>query len=441
MKKFTFRGGIHPLAEHHEGKQATRARPIRDFVADTVCIPMDMHVGAPSTPVVKRGDKVKLGQVIGEAVGALGIPVHASVSGEVTAVGMQQMLNKKASNCVTIKSDGLDEWVELHPLGSVEAAAPEAIVPAIKAAGICGLGGACFPTHVKLSPPKDKPIDTIILNGAECETFLTSDHRLMVEQPDQILQGLRACMRALGVSRGLVGIEDNKPEAIQAMQQAAPNYQGVEICVLKSKYPQGGEKQLIKSLLNREVPAGGLPYDAGALVLNVGTAYAIADAIVYGKPCISRVTTMGGAIKEPDNLRVRIGTSIRAAVEACGGYSEAPGKIFCGGSMTGVCAPHDEVSIIKANNGIIVLNEKDSRSAEETPCIRCSRCIAACPVGLNPYQLKVDYDLGKLDKVEKDHVNECVLCGACSYVCPARQYLMPTFKDAKEILATRRAVQ
>ena len=437
----SFRGGIHPLQDLHEGKAATSAKPIREFVPETVCIPMDMHIGAPSKPLVKKGDKVKLGQVIAEAVGGIGIPVHASVSGEVTEVAQKQMQASRLSMCITIQSDGLDEWVELDPLGDVEKAPIDKIIPAIKNAGICGLGGACFPTHAKMTPPKDKPIDVILLNGAECETFLTSDHRLMLEEPKQILAGLRAAMRAMDVKRGIVGIEDNKMDAYRAMQEAAKGLAGVDIRLMKTKYPQGGEKQLICSLLKREVPSGGLPMDAGVVVFNVGTAYAIANAVIYGKPCISRVTTVTGCVKEPDNLRARIGTSFQDAVNACGGYSEQPGKIFAGGSMTGLCVPHDMVSITKANNGIVVLNEKDGKAHEETPCIRCGRCLDACPVRLNPYQMKISYGLQKLEDMEKQNVMDCVVCGACSYVCPARQYLTPAFKDAKDILSKRRAAK
>ena len=239
-----------------------------------------------------------------------------------------------------------------------------------------------------------------------------------------------------------MGIEDNKPEAIAAMREAARGLEGVEICVMKTKYPQGGEKQLIQALTGREVPAhGGLPYEAGVNVLNVATAYAIADAIIFGKPVVSRITTVTGCVKEPANLRLRIGTSFQDAINACGGYSEQPGKIFAGGTMTGIAAPSDEVSMTKANNGIVVLNEKDGKAQEETPCIRCARCVAACPVKLSPYQMKVSYSLQKIDDMEKQNVNECILCGACSYVCPARQQLTPAFKDAKEILAMRRAAK
>ncbi len=440
MRKLTFRGGVHPLHDIHEGKEKTRAGAIRPFVAQVVSIPMDMHIGAPSKPIVKAGDRVLMGQLIAEPVGGIGIPVHASVSGTVKAVAEKPMMKRAASMCVDIENDGLDEWTQLAPLGDVEKADPAQIIPAIKAAGICGMGGACFPTHVKLSPPSDKKVDTIILNGAECETFLTADYRLMLEQPERIVNGLRAAMRAMGVSRGLIGIEDNKMEAVEAVKKAAAGREGVEVLVLKTKYPQGGEKQLIQVLTGREVPSGGLPADAGVVVLNVGTAAAIADAVTEGKPLISRVTTVTGCVKEPANLLLRIGTSVQDAVEACGGYTEEAGKIFFGGSMTGSCVPNDTVSVTKANNGIVVFGVKDAVVADETPCIRCGRCVDACPISLNPMAMKQAWKLNKLDDMEsKQHVMDCIVCGACSYICPAHQQLTPVFKTAKDIITARRA--
>jgi len=439
LKKFTFRGGIHPLHDTHEGKEATRMQPIKPYVPQSVCIPVNMHIGAPSKPIVTKGEHVLMGQVIAEAVGAMGIPVHASVSGEVTDITSLQMLGSMPGTCITISNDRYDTWTTLSPLGDVEKSAKDRIIPAIRAAGICGMGGACFPTHIKMSPPADKKIDTIILNGSECETFLTADFRLMVENPGRIVDGLRAAMRAMDVSRGLIAIEDNKPEAIEAMQEAAQGRQGVEVKVLRTKYPQGGEKQLITALTKRQVPSGRLPCDVGVLVLNVATAAAIADAVTDGKPLITRVTTVAGAVKEPGNLLLRIGTSFHDAIEACGGYTETPGKIFAGGSMTGNCAPDDSVSMTKANNGIVVLNEKDAALTAESQCIRCGRCIQSCPAYLNPYQMHVTYALGKTDEMEKQHVMDCIVCGACSYVCPAHRYLTPAFKDAKDLITARRA--
>lgn len=438
MSIFTFRGGIHPLKDRHEGKSETRDKPVKEFVAKTVCIPLDTHLGAPSVPVVKKGDRVLVGQVIAEAAGPRGIPVHASVSGTVTAVGKMQMMGKLPSPCIFIENDEQDEWVELTPLGDVEQAAAEKIIPAIQAAGICGMGGACFPTHAKMTLPEGQTVDTIILNGAECETFLTADYRLMVEQSQRVVDGLRAAMRAMNVSRGVIAIEDNKPEAITAMQQAAAGRTGVEVATLKTKYPQGGEKQLIEAITGKQVPSGGLPMHVQVVVLNVATAAAIADAVKEGKPLVSRITTVTGCVKEPSNLLLRMGTSVSDAVGACGGYSEEPGKIFFGGSMTGLCIPDDQVPMTKANNGIVVLNEKQGKSHVENPCIRCGRCVEACPTKLNPMELRNLLDTDKMEEAEKKNLTDCILCGSCSYVCPAKRWLVASFKEAKDLIAARR---
>lgn len=365
--------------------------------------------------------------------------MHASVSGQVTAVGMQQQLGSKPSMCVTIQNDFAEEWVELTGLGNVETAPVDKIIPAIRDAGICGMGGAGFPTHAKLTLPPGKSVDTILLNGAECETFLTSDHRLMLENPIRVVDGLRAAMRATGVQRGVIAIEDNKPDAIAEMEKAAHGREGVEIAVMRTKYPQGGEKQLIKAVTGREVPSGGLPMDAHVIVLNVGTAAAIADAVIDGKPLISRITTVTGAVRSPANLRLRIGTIVADIIGECGGYDGEPGKIFGGGSMTGICTPDDSVSMTKVTNGLVVLNEKQATLPEQTACIRCGRCVAACPTGLNPYRLMHLCEKGDLDAAKREHIMDCILCGSCSYVCPARRWLVASLKIAKEQLAARRS--
>ena len=420
----------------HEGKLPTRNVPVQEFVSDTMCILMGMHLGAPSTPCVQKGDHVKVGQVIGEPVGFLGLPVHASVSGEVIDVSPRPYLGAAPMMCVTIKNDFQDEWVEgVKGYGNVETVDPSLIVPAIKNAGICGMGGASFPTHVKFAVKEGQYCDTIILNGAECETFLTADYRLMLETPLRVVDGLRAAMRALNVKRGVIAIEDNKPEAIEMMKKTAQGRDGVEVMTLKTKYPQGGEKQLIQAVTGRQVPQKKLPLDVHTIVLNVGTAAAIADAVIDGKPLISRITTVTGCVKEPKNLLLRVGTIFADAIGECGGYSEEPGKFAGGGGMTGLCAPNDEIPMTKATNGIVVYNQQDAKSLEEGPCIRCGRCVEACPIGLNPYLLKHYCDAEKLDLAAKNNVMDCIVCGCCSFACPARRWLTAAFKNAKDQIA------
>ena len=434
----TFRGGVHPLHGSHEGKAPTRGEAVRDYIAQTVTILMGMHLGAPSTPCVQVGDHVKLGQPIGEPVGFLGLPVHASVSGEVVAVGPVQSVTNPSAMAVTIKNDFKDEWVPLNPLGDVETCPADQIVPAIKAAGVCGMGGASFPTHVKFAVKEGQYCDTIILNGAECETHLTCDHRLMLEDSKRIVDGLRAAMRALGVKKGVIAIEDNKPDAIEAMRKAAQGREGVEVMPLLTKYPQGGEKQLIHVVTGREVPTKKLPLDVHVIVLNVGTAKAIADAVIDGRPLISRITTVTGHVKKPSNLRVRVGTPVSDLIRECGGYSipeSDVGKVVMGGAMTGFPCPHDRVPVAKANNGVVVYSQREAVELEESPCIRCGRCIDACPIGLNPCKLKYLCDAGDMKRAGDENVMDCVVCGCCSYICPARRRLTTSFKAMKDKIA------
>ncbi len=437
MTKRSFKGGVHPLSRTQEGKAMTKDAAVRELVPEQVCIPMNLHLGAPSKPCVTKGERVKLGQLIGEPVGFLGLPVHSSVSGEVLEVAPKLQLGSNKVMCVTIANDFKDEQCEpLESIGTCETAEPAAIVKRIMEAGICGMGGAAFPPHVKLSVPDGKYADTIILNGAECETHLTCDERLMIENPSLIVDGLRAVMRAMSCKTGIIAIEDNKPKAIASMLRECANREGVTVKKLKTKYPQGSEKQLILAATGREVPRKKLPIDCHVIVLNVATAAAIASAINDGAPLIKRIITVTGNVKTPSNLLVRIGTKAGAAIDFCGGYTDKVGKLIAGGMMTGVAAPDDEFSITKAMGGLVALDRRSALTYEEHPCIRCARCVNVCPMGLNPAKLKECCDANDVSGAEEHNVMDCIVCGCCSYTCPANRFLTASFKNMKDIIIT-----
>ncbi len=433
MIKRSFKGGVHPLSRTHEGKQLTRNKAAELFDPEVVTIPMNLHLGAPSEPCVKKGDIVKERQVIATPVGFLGLPIHASVSGEVIAVGEKQQLGPKKVMCITIKNDHLHTLEEpMEPIGTCETAEPKAIVQRIKEAGICGMGGAAFPLHVKLMIQDEKYADTIILNGAECETHLTSDFRTMLERSDDIVAGLRAIMRAMNCEHGIIAIEDNKPEAIEAMKKASEGKPGVRVVTLRTKYPQGSEKQLIKVATGREVPRGKLPIDCHVIVTNVATAAAVKSAVEDNRPLIRRVTTVTGKVKCPMNLLVPIGTSVHDMIEYCGGFEGEVGKLVAGGMMTGPAAPNDDFSITKAMGGVVALDKKEAASCEEGPCIRCGRCVSVCPIGLNPARIKHYCDANDMEGAKNSNVMDCIVCGCCSFTCPAHRYLTASFKNMKD---------
>lgn len=437
LKEFTFKGGIHPP---HFKKYTEKVALKRAEEPSMVIIPMQQHIGAPCEPLVKVGDKVKVGQKIGEAKSFVSAPVHSSVSGVVKKIGKMNTPTGQAM-CVVIESDGsnlIDE--SINPKGTVDSLPREEILNIIKEAGITGMGGAGFPTHVKLSPPPDKKIDVVILNGAECEPFLTSDHRLMLENPEKVVNGLKAIMKVVNAEKGFIGIENNKPDAIKVMLKAVENERNIEVAPLKTKYPQGDEKRLINAITGREVPSGGLPMDVGVVVNNVGTSAAISTAIETGMPVIERIVTItGGAIKEPKNLIVKIGTTFKDVIEQCGGYKEAPGKIIMGGPMMGLAQYTDEVPVIKGTSGILVLTEKEARIPEPQPCIRCGKCLEACPVNLQPLFISKFALKHMYEEAEKYHAVDCIECGSCSFVCPSKRPLVESIRVAKrEIIAKRR---
>ena len=437
-KAFTFRRGLHP--QETDGKRVTGAMPIRDAARPVaVSVPLLQHVGAPCTPLVKKGERVFLGQKIGEVAG-LGAPVHASVSGTVKDFQRRTAANGSRVDVVVIENDGLDEWSpDIHPLENAESASPEALLAAIRDAGVTGMGGAAFPTHVKLSPPADKPIEYLILNGAECEPYLTCDHRAMLEYPERILDGARLAMRAVNAKRLLVGIEQNKPDAIEAMRRAAQGT-GAEICPLKTKYPQGGEKQLIEALTGRQVPSGKLPMDAGCVVMNVSTAAAISTAIRTGRPVVDRIVTVTGAVGQKANLRIRIGVAMEDVLAECGGLLPGADKVVLGGPMMGMCAYNPHSPIFKSTSGLLVMVDDTPEDAEAHSCIRCANCVRVCPIGLLPLNL---YALARRERYEEcrdaEHLMDCIECGCCGYICPAKLPLVQLIRVSKTALRRKSA--
>ncbi len=437
-KGLTFKGGIHPP---HFKKQTEHLSIEEAKKPKVVVIPLQQHIGAPCDPLVKIRDYVKVGQKIGEAKAFVSAPIHSSVSGTVKKIETRQSSNGMKAKCIVIESDDRFEVHEsVKPKGQIESLTKEEILGIIKEAGLTGMGGAGFPTHVKLSPPKDKPMDTIILNGAECEPYLTADHRMMIENPDLVVTGAKAIMKAVGVSKCYIAIEENKPDAIEVINNNIANEKDIEVATLVTKYPQGDEKRLINAVTGREVPSGGLPMDVGVVVNNVGTAATIGKVIKTGMPVVERVLTVtGSAIKEPKNLLVKIGTSFEEIIEQCGGFSEEPGKIISGGPMMGIAQYTTDVPVIKGTSGILVLNKKDAERPEPENCIRCGKCVNICPVNLQPLMISRLSLLGRFDEAEGYNALDCIECGSCSFVCPSKRPLVDSIRVAKrEIIAKRR---
>ncbi len=429
MNLLTFKGGIHPKEE----KFYTEDKVIREMPRPTkVVIPLRQHIGAPCELKVAKGDNVKTGQVIGNSPAYICANVHASISGKV--VDIASMPHPILGHClsVIIESAMEDKWVEVEHYRDWEHLTNEKLRMIIKEAGIVGLGGAAFPTHVKLSPPEDKPIDTVIVNGAECEPYLTSDQRIMIERAKDIIQGLRIIMKILSAKKAFIAGEINKPSALSLMAKASKGEKDIEVVPLKTKYPQGSEKQLIKAVLNREVPSGRLPLDVGVVVQNVGTALAIMEAVVLGKPLIDRTVTVTGlAVKEPQNFRVRIGTLFQDVIDACGGFDKEPGKIIMGGPMMGIAQKSTDVPVIKGTSGILVLPKKEVNLSHPRDCIRCGRCIEVCPMRLMPNMLGILVERAKFDEAKRYHLLDCIECGSCGYVCPSNRSLVHFIKLGK----------
>lgn len=436
MGLLTFKGGIHPP----HAKKSTEHLPIVDFLdIKVVEIPLRQHIGAPCEPIVQKGDVVKVGQLIGAAGGFVSANVHSSVSGTVLDVRKQNTAYG-FDTCVVIENDFNYELSEtVKPKPDFKTLSGKEVVDIIKEAGIVGMGGAGFPTHVKLSPPPEKPIDTIVLNGAECEPYLTCDHRLMLEEPEMIIKGLQILMHALNVKNGVVGIESNKPDAIEKMKAAAKNTE-IKVVGLKTKYPQGAEKQLIFACTGRSIPSGGLPMDIGVVVNNVATAATIGKLFETGLPLVERVCTVTGkGIKSPKNIRFKVGTPLKALIDFCEGYNGTPGKILLGGPMMGVAQFSDVLPAMKNTSGILVFSEEEAKLPEASACIKCGKCVSTCPINLQPIQISAYTLMHDYDKAAKYNALDCIECGSCSYICPAKRPLLQTIRVAKrEILARKK---
>jgi electron transport complex protein RnfC len=424
-------GGIHPSEN-----KLTAGSKIRELtIPGQVSIPLNQHIGAAPKILVEKGDMVKVGQLIAQGEGFISANIHSSVSGKVLKVDEVIDISGYKRKAVTIKVEG-DDWLdeidtstELVKKISLER---HEIVRKINDSGIVGMGGATFPSHVKLMLPRGKKAKYLIVNGAECEPYLTSDHILMLEKAEQILIGTTIMMKALDVDEAIIGIENNKPDAIAHMSVLAEKTPGIQVQGLKVKYPQGGEKQLIQSLINREVPSGGLPIDVGAVVFNVGTLFATYQAIQKNKPLFERVVTVTGKnLSQPGNFMVRIGTPVSALLEACGGLPGNTGKIISGGPMMGKALNSLEVPIIKGTSGITIMPDTESRRKEVQNCVRCSKCITVCPMGLEPYLLMPLGEREWFDRMEEERAMDCIECGSCSFICPSNRPLLDYIRFGK----------
>ena len=435
MKTFKI-GGVHPA----ENKLSAHTPIQTAAIPQTAVFSMFQHIGAPAVPVVQRGDEVKVGTLLGEPGKGLSVPVFSSVSGKVTKVEPVLDASGTRRMAVVVEVEG-DEWLpeidrseKLVTLADRPDLTAEAIVAKVKAAGIVGMGGATFPTGVKLTPPPGSKAECLIVNAVECEPYLTADHQLMLEKADQIVVGVELILKAVGAPKAYIAIENNKPDAIALMREKVQGHAAIEVVPLKVKYPQGGEKQLIDAVTGRQVPAPpALPIHVGAIVQNVGTVYAIYEAVMKNKPLIDRIITVTGkALQQPTNFLARIGTPMQQLVDAAGGLPEDTGKIIGGGPMMGKALMSLDVPVTKGSSGLLLMTQKESRRGEVSPCIRCAKCVSACPMGLEPYLLAALTRNADWEAVEKNDVTSCIECGSCAFTCPSNRPLLDNIRVGKQ---------
>lgn len=436
-----FSGGVHPS----ENKHQSTSRPIRMAgIPERLVLPLQQHIGEPAEVIVEVGERVLKGQKIADVTTGMGVPVHASTSGVIEAIELRPVPHPSGMSdwCVVLKPDGEDQWCQLEPIGDYHKLDREKVLDLIREAGIAGMGGAGFPTDIKLRPPRDRKVETLILNGAECEPYITADDMTMREHATEVVNGLKVMAWILRPSRCVVGIEDNKPEAIAAMREAIQGTQ-IEIAVIPTKYPSGGEKQLVQILTGLEVPSGGIPADIGVMCQNVGTAMAVSRAVFEGKPLISRIVTVTGkAVGEPGNFEILVGTPVSYLLESAGLQRSQLNRLVLGGPMMGYTLTTDTIPLVKTSNCIIAATVDELPAPPpEQPCIRCSQCAEACPMELLPQQLFWYSKASEFEKAEHLNLFDCIECGACSYVCPSSIPLVQYYRYAKDEIRKQRAEQ
>jgi electron transport complex protein RnfC len=438
------RGGVHPPEHKLSSGRAIEVLP----PPEVAVIPLSQHLGVPSKVLVNRGDEVKVGQLIASSEGFVSTNIHSSVSGKVLKVEPFMDSSGYRRMAVQIQVEG-DEWVDTvdrsDDLVRNTVLTTEDIRKKILEAGIVGLGGATFPSHVKLTVPSGKKAEYLVVNGVECEPYLTADHALMMECSEELFSGIQIMMKGLGVEKAILGIENNKPDAIEKMKRIAQG-SAVKVQGLKVKYPQGGEKQLVQALLKREVPSGGLPIDVGVVVFNVGTVYAAYEAVMRNRPLIDRVVTVTGkSLGKPSNFRVRIGTPVSYLIEKAGGLPEQTAKVINGGPMMGKALASLDVPVVKGTSGILLIDEGEARRLEVKPCIRCTKCVKVCPMGLEPYLLMTLSEKGLFERMELEKVMDCIECGSCSYTCPSTRPLLDYIRLGKgevgKLMRARKSVK